>query len=274
MKLDNFFEDEDEEAQATEIDQKYQLRKPIRPFVCSTPEDFNEEKDFLLREIFPEIHKLCKLRGGNFLPYDIRWNPNGDEAASGNLLKLNLDYISKSSPFFICLLGESYGPYRYMEKPPLQKKIRNVEDLDDMDWMDKNYLMAASAGYTWVLQESHQNTSFTELEIIQAAFLCDNRHCHFYFRQPEHLDVKFGHLSEEKRIKLSKVHLPENEYADLSIRDLKQRIVKKALPVKYYRTNEELGRHVIKDWTAVIDVVYPALEHPLSTLGKIFIKLN
>lgn len=266
MKLDNFFEDEDEEAQATEIDQKYQLRKPIRPFVCSTPEDFNEEKDFLLREIFPEIHKLCKLRGGNFLPYDIRWNPNGDEAASGNLLKLNLDYISKSSPFFICLLGESYGPYRYMEKPPLQKKIRNVEDLDDMDWMDKNYLMAASAGYTWVLQESHQNTSFTELEIIQAAFLCDNRHCHFYFRQPEHLDVKFGHLSEEKRIKLSKVHLPENEYADLSIRDLKQRIVKKALPVKYYRTNEELGRHVIKDWTAVIDVVYPALEHPLSTL--------
>nr|XP_022299795.1 uncharacterized protein LOC111108304 isoform X3 [Crassostrea virginica] len=266
MKLENFFEDEDEDAQVAEVEQKYHLRKPIRPYVCSTPEDFNEEKDFLAMEIFPEIHKLCKLRGGNFLPYDIRWNPNGDETESGNLLKLNLDYITKSSPFFICLLGESYGPYRYAEKPPLPKKITNLEDLEEMDWMDKNYLMAASAGYTWVLQESHQNTSFTELEIIQAAFLCDNKYCHFYFRQPEHLDVKFGNLPEEKRTQLSKVHLPENENADLSIRDLKQRIVKKALPVKYYRTNEELGRHVIKDWTLVIDAVYPALEHPLSTL--------
>ncbi|XP_022299970.2 tetratricopeptide repeat protein 41-like isoform X2 [Crassostrea virginica] len=266
MKLENFFEDEDEDAQVAEVEQKYHLRKPIRPYLCSTPEDFNEEKDFLAKEIFPEIHKLCKLRGGNFLPYDIRWNPNGDETESGNLLKLNLDYITKSSPFFICLLGESYGPYRYGEKPPLPKKITNLEDLEEMDWMDKNYLMAASAGYTWVLQESHQNTSFTELEIIQAAFLCDNKYCHFYFRQPEHLDVKFGNLPEEKRTQLSKVHLPENENADLSIRDLKQRIVKKALPVKYYRTNEELGRHVIKDWTLVIDAVYPALEHPLSTL--------
>nr|XP_022299968.1 uncharacterized protein LOC111108403 isoform X2 [Crassostrea virginica] len=266
MKLENFFEDEDEDAQVAEVEQKYHLRKPIRPYMCSTPEDFNEEKDFLAKEIFPEIHKLCKLRGGNFLPYDIRWNPNGDETESGNLLKLNLDYITKSSPFFICLLGESYGPYRYAEKPPLPKKITNLEDLEEMDWMDKNYLMAASAGYTWVLQESHQNTSFTELEIIQAAFLCDNKYCHFYFRQPEHLDVKFGNLPEEKRNQLSKVHLPENENADLSIRDLKQRIVKKALPVKYYRTNEELGRHVIKDWTLVIDAVYPALEHPLSTL--------
>ncbi|XP_061187631.1 uncharacterized protein LOC133195719 isoform X1 [Saccostrea echinata] len=265
MKLENFLDDDDEEAQVSQVEQKYILRKPIRPYICSTPEDFNEEKDFLFREVFPKIHELCKLRGGNFLPYDVRWNPNGEEAASGNLLKLNLDYISKSSPFFICLLGESYGPYRQVERPPLPKKIINVEDLDEMDWMDKNYLMAASAGYTWVLQESHQNTSFTELEIIQAAFLCDNRYCHFYYRQPEHLDVKFGHLSEEKRTKLSKIHLPENEYADLNIRDLKQRIVKKALPVKYFRTNEELGRHVIKDWTAVIDGVYPALEHPLSS---------
>ncbi|XP_048741170.2 uncharacterized protein LOC125655060 isoform X3 [Ostrea edulis] len=265
MKLENFLEDEDE-AQAQETEQKYNLRKPIRPYVCSTPEDFNEEKDFLISEIFPKIHELCKLRGGNFLPYDIRWNPSGDEAASGNLLKLNLDYISKSSPFFICLLGESYGPYRHVERPPLPRKLTNVEELTDMDWMDKNYLMAASAGYTWVLQESHQNTSFTELEIIQAAFLCDSRYCHFYIRQPEHLDVKFGHLAEEKRMKLSRIHLPENEYADLNIRDLKQRIVKKALPVKYYRTNEELGRHVMRDWTMVLDVVYPALEQPLSNL--------
>lgn len=85
-------------------------------FVCFIFEDFNEEKDFLLREIFFEIYKLCKLRGGNFLFYDIRWNFNGDEVVLGNLLKLNLDYIFKSFFFFICFLGESYGFYRYMEK--------------------------------------------------------------------------------------------------------------------------------------------------------------
>jgi hypothetical protein len=82
------------------------------------------------------------------------------------------------------MLGETYGPYRSLDAPKLPKRIIKIHD--DTDWLDKNYLISASAGYDWVLQEGHQNTSLTELEIIQAAFLNNTKHCHFYYRQPEH----------------------------------------------------------------------------------------
>jgi hypothetical protein len=88
-----------------------------------------------------------------------------------------------------------------------------------------------------VLQEGHQNTRLTELEIIQAAFLNNTKHCHFYYRQPEHLNYKYGHLSPEEREKQSRVHLPQNEYADLNIRDLKQRIVTDNLFIIVFPSN-------------------------------------
>lgn len=75
-----------------------------------------------MREIFFEIYKLCKLRGGNFLFYDIRWNFNGDEVVLGNLLKLNLDYIFKSFFFFYMFFGRElwilsiYGEIFFLEK--------------------------------------------------------------------------------------------------------------------------------------------------------------
>lgn len=80
-------------------------------------------------------------------------------------------------------------------------------------------------------------------------------------------NFRYGHYDEEQKELMSKIHLPQNEYADLNIRDLKQRIVKKGLSVKYFSTMEELSAHVIKDWREVIDVVYPPLEHSLPMLG-------
>lgn len=90
----------------------------------------------------------------------------------------------------MCLLGESYGPYRPVESPKLPTKVKQLHE--HANALDRNFLIAAMSGYTWVLQEAQQNTSLTELEIIQAAFLSDSQHCHFYFRQPEHLDVKYA----------------------------------------------------------------------------------
>ncbi|XP_069142583.1 tetratricopeptide repeat protein 41-like isoform X1 [Argopecten irradians] len=256
--------DEEEGIVAVAPPQKYSLRKSIKPFVCSTPDDFTEEREFLSQKIFPQINELCMMRGCRFSPVDISWGIQDDQFATGHLLRLNLEYICKCSPYFLCLLGERYGPYRPIDSPALPKRVTQLPEYATA--LDRNYLVAASAGYKWVLQEHHQNNSLTELEIIHATFLNDCEYCHFYFRQPEHLDKKFGHLSEEARQKLSKPYLPINEYADLNIRDLKQRIVNKGLPVKYFKVLEELGVHVLKDWTRVIDLVYPPLEYPVSTL--------
>ncbi|KAJ8301148.1 hypothetical protein KUTeg_020135 [Tegillarca granosa] len=271
MVQQGFFLDDDEEMAPQEpANQKYSLRKQIVPYICSTQEDFKEERDFLLKNIFPQIDQICRNRGASFSPVDIRWSDTDDSVSNGHLLKLNLDYICKCSPFFICLLGETYGPYRPVDSPPFPRRIpKSPEEIDEVEsWIDRNYFIAASAGYNWILKEAHQNNSIPELEIIQAAFFNDNKHCHFYFRQPEHLDHKYGHLSKDERDCLSVVHKPDSEYADLNIRDLKQRIVKKGLPVKYFKTFEELGNHVLKDWTAIIETLYPPLTFDSKILGS------
>ncbi|KAK3585947.1 hypothetical protein CHS0354_038489 [Potamilus streckersoni] len=250
--------DSDEEGVLVKApSEKFQLRNPIRPYVTSTSEDFEEERNFLSENIFPVLNQQCQLRGCAFSPTDVQWQPGDKVTLTGQLLRLNLDCISKCSPFFICLLGQTYGPFRSADSPKLQKDV--ISFPSDADWLDRNYTVAASAGYSWILHDSRQNCSITELEIIQAAFLSDNRYCYFYYRQPEHLDAKLEGLSNEERDILMKKFLPSSEDGDFKIRDLKQRIVKKGISVKYFRTLEELGDHVLKDWSMVVDEIYPPL---------------
>jgi len=73
--------------------------------------------------------------------------------------------------------------------------------------------------------------------------------------------------SPEEQERLIALHKPDSEYADLNIRDLKQRIVNKGLPVKYFRTCSELGNHMLADWRDIIDEMYPPLLHDLALLG-------
>ncbi|KAL4226385.1 hypothetical protein ACF0H5_014369 [Mactra antiquata] len=259
------FDSDDEDLNFND-QQKFTIRKPINPYICSTPCDFESERDFLETTIFPQLEELCLLRGTTFSPTDLRWMPNSLQTDTGQLLKLQLDYITKCSPYFLCLLGETYGPHREPECGKLPESLHNLPE--NVSWLDRNYLIAASSGYSWILKEVHQNCSIPELEIIQAAFLGDNRYAHFYYRQPEHLDHKLQDVSDSERQQLLSLHKPETEYADLNIRDLKQRIVNKGLPVKYFQTNIELGNLVLTDWREIIDELYPPLVDGPSILDK------
>ena len=75
-------------------------------------------------------------------------------------------------------------------------------------------------------------------------------------------------MSEEEFEEKSRPFKPVNEYADLNIRDLKQRIVNKGLPVKYFRTQEQLGAHVLADWLEIINQIYPPLLDGPALIGK------
>lgn len=251
-------DDDDEEGfNLQSVKQKFSLRKPVTPYVSSTPCDFDEEREYLANEIFPQLEEICLQRGTSFAEIDIKWTPNSLQTETGHLLRINLDFVSKCSPYFLCLLGETYGPHRDPEGGKLPEGLHNLPE--EASWIDRNFLIAASAGYSWILKEVHQNCSIPELEIIQAAFLSDNRYCYFYYRQPEHLDHKLHDIPKSERKSFIALHKPDSEYADLNIRDLKQRIVNKGLPVKYFQTCAELGAHVLADWKDVIDELYPPL---------------
>lgn len=77
-------------------------------------------------------------------------------------------------------------------------------------------------------------------------------------------------LSPAEQDSVLKLYKPENENADLNIRDLKQRIVNKGLPVKYFQTKEELGQHVFEDWLSIINQLYPPLLQGPEFLGEAF----
>ena len=70
----------------------------------------------------------------------------------------------------------------------------------DASSLDVNFMVAASGGHDWVLEEENQSCSITELEIIQAAFRnTDTKHCYIYIRQQGHLDLLHKDLTKEQR---------------------------------------------------------------------------
>ncbi|XP_041350097.1 uncharacterized protein LOC121369221 [Gigantopelta aegis] len=257
-------EDEEEEVPPPKRKEGFEFRKPVRPYICSTPLDFIKERNFLADHIYPSIVEFAQGRGALFSPTDIRWSPEDKVFSNGQLLRFLLDAIDRCSPFFICLLGDCYGPHR-PEDEPLLSYTRMI-NMDKCNPLDRNYLMAATACYGWLLHDDNQACSLTELEIIHAAFLGDSTHCRFYFRQRDHLEDKYmragGRESEMQR--LDSVYLPKSEYAGLKIQDLRQRIVKKGLPVQYFTTLEELGNLVLNDWIDIVDQLYPTPVKPFQ----------
>lgn len=123
-------------------------REVIRPFVCSTFQDFHRERDFLQECIFPQLNTLCNTRGISFLPVDLRWNKSQSHHNSEHVLRMCLDSIGRCAPFFICLLGNRYGVHRAAEN--------EVKDPATEEWLNRNFETASACGYDWVLEEENR----------------------------------------------------------------------------------------------------------------------
>ncbi|XP_054430416.1 LOW QUALITY PROTEIN: putative tetratricopeptide repeat protein 41 [Pteronotus mesoamericanus] len=231
-------------------------QKPIQPYICSTLSDFQEERDFLANCIFPQLNELCHSRGTYFKAVDLRWSVLTGQASlckqhvclCSQQLKLCLDYVNSSFPFFICMLGETYGDFLPDYSPFMFTK---ATDLSSLSRVEQNLYVAAENGYPWVLENA--SCSLTELEIIQAAFLNESQFQYFYFRTQTTL---LKALDAEKEGKLSSGSQMNNE-EKLRIGKLKAKIISKGLPVRFYRDLQELGDLVFKDWSVVIEKLYP-----------------
>ncbi|KAK3745822.1 hypothetical protein QZH41_017139 [Actinostola sp. cb2023] len=223
-------------------------RKPIHPFVCGTFRDFHAERDYLNQAIFPQLDALCRQRGLRFLPVDLRWNSKQGQATSEQTLRVCLDNVERCAPFFICMLGDRYGVHRPFESEP--------KDEATEQWLDKNFDTAAVCGYDWVHEEEYRYSSLTELEVVQASFRKKYDYGYFYFRNPEHLEDKLNKSNTYE----STDQLSESEYAARKLKELKQQIIDTDLPVRAFKTPQELGELVLQDWTAIINSLHPQIS--------------
>jgi tetratricopeptide (TPR) repeat protein len=226
---------------------KYEERT-IRVFVSSTFMDMMEEREILVKKIFPQLRKLCIERHVFWGEVDLRWGITDEQKAEGKVLPICLKEIKKCHPYFIGLLGERYGW---------------IPDKIDEDLIKQE---------KWL--ELHKDHSITELEILQGVLNNPDmaEHAFFYFRDKDYIEKipekeknNYLEIPTEKDI----TTLGENQAIKTSeekkakLENLKNRIRLSSFPVnENYKTPKELGQFILQDLIQVIDKNFPKEEIP------------
>jgi tetratricopeptide (TPR) repeat protein len=201
-------------------------RREIRVFISSTFRDMQEEREELVKQIFPQLRRLCESRGVTWGEVDLRWGVPDEAKAEGKVLPLCLQEIEHCRPYFIGLLGERYG------------------------WVPEEIPEALFETQPWLREHLHK--SVTALEILHGVLLDPEmeKHAFFYFRDPAYAAAHPGFTEE-------------NPALCQQLEVLKDDIRRSGFPVKEpFATPKQLGEWVLHDLTAVIERLYPETQIP------------
>ena len=199
--------------------------RTIRVFISSTFRDMQEEREELVKHIFPNCAAFAKaavLLG--------RWTFAGgvtDEAkAEGKVLPLCLAEIEHCRPYFIGLLGERYG------------------------WVPEEVPETLFETQPWLRQHLHQ--SVTALEILHGVLRNPkmDKHAFFYFRDPALC------------IFAPRLHGSGPRFAR-AVGESEGRYPQERPPFSEpFTSPKQLGEWVLRDLTAVVENLYPEQNIP------------
>jgi len=207
-------------------------RHQIRVFISSTFRDMHAEREELVKQVFPQLRKVCEQRGVVWGDVDLRWGVTDEQRAEGHALPICLAEIERCRPYFIGLLGERYGP-------PVYEIHADV--LAREPWLN-----------------DYREHSLTEIEILHGVLRnpAMAEHAFFYFRDLGYLDrlPKGANPTDFRSATADQVE---------RLRQLKARIRASGFPVREnYSDPKALGQLVLADFTALIDQLYPEGSQP------------
>jgi len=107
--------------------------KKVRVFLSSTFQDMMPEREYLIKQIFPKLKKLCRSKGIDFTEVDLRWGITETDAEQGKVIEICLNEIDKSRPFFIGMIGKRYGWI-----PPYENSAGFKRMLENYNWIGKD----------------------------------------------------------------------------------------------------------------------------------------
>lgn len=82
----------------------------VHVFVSSTFNDMHAERDYLVKEVFPELRDWCEERKLRLVDIDLRWGVSeADATHNQRVVQVCLQNIDRCRPFFLCFLGQRYG---------------------------------------------------------------------------------------------------------------------------------------------------------------------
>lgn len=207
------------------------MHSPVaRIFLSSTFRDFGEERDLLVRRVFPALRARLRERFVELVDVDLRWGITAEQAERGEVLPICLAEIDRARPWFVGMLGDRYG--WVPEADAFDQGL-----VDQRPWLD----------------EHRGGKSVTELEILHGV-LNDPAmagRALFYFRAPDYAHQKGGDY----------VSASVEDAAKLE--DLKNRIRASGFPVvENYSSPNEMAEQLEADLWAVLDEAYPAEDTP------------
>jgi len=202
----------------------------LRVFISSTFRDLQEEREHLVKKIFPEIRTLCRERGVTFTDIDLRWGLTEEQAVLGTVVRTCLEEVDKCRPFFIGIVGNRYG------------WIPEFHEI----MMDPDLV----AKYPWIEPMAIEGASLTEMEFIHGVFDAPGTE-----GSPQRIDGEYAFF----------YHRPGNiAEADDPVRlaALIERSRTSGRPFREFRTVEELGEQVRADLVAMVDRNWPEQQAP------------
>ena len=198
--------------------------------MSSTFKDFAEERDLLVKKVFPELRRLCRERQVELVDVDLRWGITEEEAQQGKVLPICLQEINRARPYFMGFIGERYG------------------------WVpnESQYPEAVIQQQPWI-EEHRGGKSVTELEMLHGVLNNPDMagRAYFYFRDTKYSNSKGGDYEVES---------PEHA---AKLEDLRERIRASKFPVvENYPDPEAVAEQVRNDLCALIEEEFPEEDVP------------
>lgn len=110
--LENKVEVPEKSIQPSEIKRPLKTTKweKVHVFISSTFNDMHAERDYLVKQVFPQLSQWCEQRKLRLVDIDLRWGVTEQDAIyNKNVVKVCLDRIDECRPFFLCFLGQRRG---------------------------------------------------------------------------------------------------------------------------------------------------------------------
>ena len=223
-------------------------KRLVRVFLSSTFKDFIEERDILVKRIFPELRQFCRSRFVELVEVDLRWGITAEQSEKGEVLPICLEEITlcrpgkneSDTPYFVGMLGERYGWV-----PEKDSKAYPQELLEKQPW----------------LKEHMGGKSVTELEIIHGVLRNESMigRAFFYFRDPAYV-AKLDTLQTKDFLSEKADDYQKLQRLKSNIRDRKDDFVVR----ENYNSPEDLGRLLLEDLIDAVAKAFPLDEVPDS----------
>ncbi len=209
----------------------------IYVFISSTFNDMHAERDYLVKQVFPQLQEWCEKRKLRLVDIDLRWGvTEADATQNKRVVQVCLERIDTCRPFFLCFLGQRRG------------WVPGQEDISAETYADYPEL-AKYAG----------EASVTEMEILHALVnpLHQGRphpsgenaeryerakYAFFYLRQPEYLKDLPADLPQLRQVYTNEAILnpSERDNADEELQRWREvEIPRTGRPVRSYHARWE-----------------------------------